>query len=325
MFNSLPGFGGAVLTRVRTVIPAQAHGQRLFRALFVDAGAGCVTVVARGGLFQWQQIHGMITFGRFLNLEFDGLAGLEALETVHLDVGIVNEEVLAPFIGANESVPLGVVEPFHLAGSHGDTPAFPMAVVILVVPERVDAGWGHRRHLHGFTRITFHRGTEAVNPRSTGVMPGRRGDDLNRDDGLLHRQQRYKNLVGEMHRKRSLMRVAKLVIGNQDPPDPQEPERPDHDDDLAVEESRPGVEEPPMYKVVMLNDDYTPMEFVVEVLERFFGMNREKATQVMLTVHTEGRAICGVFTRDVAETKADQVVDYARENQHPLLCQVEQA
>lgn len=131
-------------------------------------------------------------------------------------------------------------------------------------------------------------------------------------------------MVVEMYHKRSLMRAWKLAMGNQDPP-PEEPERPDRDDDLAVEEARPRVKEPPMYKVVMLNDDYTPMEFVVEVLELFFGMNREKATQVMLTVHTEGRATCGVFTRDVAETKADQVVDYARENQHPLLCQVEQA
>lgn len=105
----------------------------------------------------------------------------------------------------------------------------------------------------------------------------------------------------------------------------QNPEDPDRQGDLAVEEARPKVKQPPLYKVVMLNDDYTPMEFVVEVLETFFAMDREKATRVMLTVHTEGKATCGVFTRDIAETKAAQVVDYARENQHPLLCQVEQA
>jgi len=129
-----------------------------------------------------------------------------------------------------------------------------------------------------------------------------------------------------MYEKRSLMASKRdTLVGTRGASGPDEPEQPGHDDDLAVEEARPRVKEPPMYKVVMLNDDYTPMEFVVEVLERFFGMNREKATQVMLTVHTEGRATCGVFTRDVAETKADQVVDYARENQHPLLCQVEQA
>lgn len=105
----------------------------------------------------------------------------------------------------------------------------------------------------------------------------------------------------------------------------QNPLEPDRPGDLAVEESKPKLKPPPMYKVVLLNDDYTPMEFVVEVLEVFFGMNREKATRIMLTVHTQGKAVCGVFTRDVAETKAALVVDYARENQHPLMCQVEQS
>lgn len=95
------------------------------------------------------------------------------------------------------------------------------------------------------------------------------------------------------------------------------------DGDVAVQEAKPALKRPPLYKVVMLNDDYTPMDFVVEVLETFFGMTREKATRVMLTVHTEGKAVCGVFTRDIAETKAAQVNQYARENQHPLLCEIE--
>ena len=73
----------------------------------------------------------------------------------------------------------------------------------------------------------------------------------------------------------------------------------------------------------MLNDDYTPMEFVVEVLQMFFGMNREKATQVMLAVHATGKAVCGIFPRDIAETKAEQVNQYSRESQHPLLAAVE--
>ena len=75
----------------------------------------------------------------------------------------------------------------------------------------------------------------------------------------------------------------------------------------------------------MLNDDYTPMEFVVQVLESIFGMNREKATQVMLHVHTRGRGVCGVYTKDIAETKVSQVNDYARSHQHPLLCTMEEA
>jgi len=95
------------------------------------------------------------------------------------------------------------------------------------------------------------------------------------------------------------------------------------DGDLAVQEAKPKVKKPPLYKVVLLNDDYTPMEFVVEVLEIFFRMNREQATHVMLTVHTRGKGVCGIYTRDIAETKMTQVNQYSREHQHPLLCEVE--
>ncbi len=86
---------------------------------------------------------------------------------------------------------------------------------------------------------------------------------------------------------------------------------------------RPKTKKPSMYKVLILNDDYTPMEFVVETLEIFFGMDREKATRVMLVVHTQGKATCGIYSRDVAETKAAQVNQYARDNEHPLLCEIE--
>ena len=97
----------------------------------------------------------------------------------------------------------------------------------------------------------------------------------------------------------------------------------DPDIGLATAEAKPELKRPPMYKVLLLNDDYTPMEFVVEVLESFFRMNREQATHVMLTVHTQGKGVCGIFTRDIAETKAAQVNQYARESEHPLLCEVE--
>lgn len=90
---------------------------------------------------------------------------------------------------------------------------------------------------------------------------------------------------------------------------------------LAPDEVK--LKPPPLYRVVLLNDDYTPMEFVVEVLRRFFGMNVETATRVMLKVHTEGKGVCGVFPRDIAETKAHQVNDYARECEHPLLSDIE--
>ena len=92
---------------------------------------------------------------------------------------------------------------------------------------------------------------------------------------------------------------------------------------LTLAESKPELKRPPLFKVVLINDDYTPMEFVVEVLEIFFRMNREQATHVMLNVHTQGKGVCGIYTRDIAETKSAQVNQYARENQHPLLCEIE--
>jgi ATP-dependent Clp protease adaptor protein ClpS len=99
----------------------------------------------------------------------------------------------------------------------------------------------------------------------------------------------------------------------------------DQGDGLAVETAKPEVKQPPLYKVILLNDDYTPMEFVVLVLQTFFRMSREKATQIMLHVHTRGVGVCGVYTRDIAETKVHQVNDFSRSNQHPLLCTMEEA
>jgi ATP-dependent Clp protease adaptor protein ClpS len=94
---------------------------------------------------------------------------------------------------------------------------------------------------------------------------------------------------------------------------------------LSVQEAKPELKRPPMYKVLLLNDDYTPMEFVVQVLETFFAMTREKATQIMLHVHTRGVGVCGTYTRDIAETKVAQVNDYSRSHQHPLMCTMEEA
>jgi ATP-dependent Clp protease adaptor protein ClpS len=94
---------------------------------------------------------------------------------------------------------------------------------------------------------------------------------------------------------------------------------------LVVEEASPKLKKPPLFRVVLLNDDYTPMEFVVDVLQRIFGMDRVKATRVMLEVHTKGKGVCGVFTYEIAETKVAQVTAYARQHQHPLLCTMEEA
>jgi ATP-dependent Clp protease adaptor protein ClpS len=94
--------------------------------------------------------------------------------------------------------------------------------------------------------------------------------------------------------------------------------------DLVVEEAQPRLRKPPLYQVVLLNDDYTPMEFVVDVLERIFSLDRTRATRVMLEVHTRGKGVCGVFTFEIAETKVAQVMTYARQHQHPLLCTMEE-
>lgn len=97
------------------------------------------------------------------------------------------------------------------------------------------------------------------------------------------------------------------------------------DDELALQEAQPKLKKPPLFKVLLLNDDFTPMEFVVHILETFFGMDYEKAHRVMLHVHQRGQGVCGVFTRDIAETKVELVNSYSRENQHPLKCTMEEA
>ena len=96
------------------------------------------------------------------------------------------------------------------------------------------------------------------------------------------------------------------------------------DGNLAIKEAQPKLKKPPLFKVLLLNDDFTPMDFVVEVLTGFFGLSEEKATQVMLQVHTQGVGVCGIFSQDVAETKVYLVNNYARENQHPLMCSMEE-
>ena len=95
-------------------------------------------------------------------------------------------------------------------------------------------------------------------------------------------------------------------------------------DDTILEAQRSKLKPPPMFKVMLLNDDYTPMEFVVVVLQKFFGMSRERATQVMLKVHREGMGVCGVYPKDVAATKVEQVMSFSRKHQHPLQCTMEE-
>ena len=97
----------------------------------------------------------------------------------------------------------------------------------------------------------------------------------------------------------------------------------DDEETSVVVETRPKTKRPPLYKVLLLNDDYTPMEFVVAVLERFFGMSHAQSFEIMLTVHQKGLAVVGVFSHEIAETKVAQVMDFARQHQHPLQCTME--
>ncbi|WP_319244957.1 ATP-dependent Clp protease adapter ClpS [uncultured Propionivibrio sp.] len=97
-----------------------------------------------------------------------------------------------------------------------------------------------------------------------------------------------------------------------------------HQSGTTLEAQRTRLAPPPLYTVLLLNDDFTPMDFVIHVLQKFFSMNRERAAQIMLKVHVEGQGICGVYPRDVAATKVEQVTNYARENQHPLACVMEE-
>ena len=113
-----------------------------------------------------------------------------------------------------------------------------------------------------------------------------------------------------------------LLILNQDG---DQEDHSGHDGSTALATAKPALKKPSLFKVVMMNDDYTPMDFVVEVLMTFFGKSEEQATQVMLAVHTQGKAVCGVYTRDIAETKAAQVNQYSTECEHPLICEIERA
>ncbi len=118
--------------------------------------------------------------------------------------------------------------------------------------------------------------------------------------------------------QRTWVSMTNLDIIMQDPSDGN-----DEGDTSVIVETRPKTKRPPLYKVLLLNDDYTPMEFVVAVLERFFGMNHSQAFEIMLTVHKKGLAVVGVFSHEIAETKVSQVMDFSRRHQHPLQCTME--
>lgn len=130
--------------------------------------------------------------------------------------------------------------------------------------------------------------------------------------------------VVNMNDVRLLQALQELGVSPRLGPDvPDEPNEGDTEGDVLTAPAEPKLKKPPMYKVVILNDDFTPMEFVVHILESFFVLSREKATQIMLSIHTTGSGVAGIFPRDIAETKSEQVNQYAQENNHPLMSTVE--
>ena len=152
------------------------------------------------------------------------------------------------------------------------------------------------------------------------------GPDMQVDVALIRNHQ--SNIVGAMTDKFKYygeLQLSVIRMGDKDDGAPVGNERRGDNDIGVVVQTQPKTKKPAMYKVIMLNDDYTPMEFVILVLERFFNKGEQAATRIMLHVHQKGVGVCGVFTYEVAETKVQQVMDLAQKHQHPLQCTLEKA
>lgn len=245
----------------------------------------------------------METIARRLDIKLDLLPGLEGLVAVHIDIGVVHKEIFAARVGPDETIPFGIIEPLDAPGWH---------IHIL---------WGlvlaTASSVIGIVVVLLRFGSQA---NSRGLVSSCQDPIAIMTDMVLGRimQASYVHTVTMKTPVEMKTPEHHLVFNTRD-----SETDPDRHEGIAVEESKPELAPPPMYTVVFMNDDYTPMDFVVEVLEFFFSLDRESATRVMLAIHTQGRANVGRYSRDVAETKAMQVVDYAQQNQHPLMCKVE--
>ncbi|MEE9326050.1 MAG: ATP-dependent Clp protease adapter ClpS [Cocleimonas sp.] len=132
-------------------------------------------------------------------------------------------------------------------------------------------------------------------------------------------------MVESLNQRKHIYRIGKVINSVTKVVNNQSGDEFDQDSGLMVQESRPEVAEPKRYMVILVNDDFTPMEFVVEILRQFFSHDEESATRIMLNVHTKGKGVCGIFSKDIAETKVVLVNEFAQENEHPLLCTMEKA
>lgn len=164
------------------------------------------------------------------------------------------------------------------------------------------------------------------------------GVSIQGEKGVAAQQQRARAPMGGTHKRLKglekglpLVHISLWIVPPERDPEVHRVERPPiramaekPSGSTLTKPSETQTKPPPMYQVVMYNDDYTPMEFVVEVLQLFFALPRERATQIMLKVHTEGRGVCGIYPRDVASSKVEQVTEYSRQHQHPLQCAMEE-
>ncbi len=186
---------------------------------------------------------------------------------------------------------------------------------------KIEVIWGHTCGLSGIYNVRFEGGKVIL--RHEMALPF----DVSSDGGAFSEQGLSKELGSEVFQLHTCAAGGIVCGPGGNEPGPKEPGREGGDEGDGrtgvVIETRPKTKRPRLFKVLLLNDDYTPMEFVVHVLERFFGKDMEEATEIMLHVHHKGVGICGVYTYEVAETKVTQVTDFSRKHQHPLQCTME--
>ena len=204
----------------------------------------------------------------------------------------MREEIIFEIICNDKAVAFGVVEPLYFANRHSGPRILPPQEALTIHPMQLQS---------------------QVRTRSRAIQCVCWLDNAH----AAHRLERLKE--DGLIRRTTFDTFPPVIVSADD----DDPSGNDSGSGLATATAKPKLARPPMFKVILLNDDYTPMEFVVHVIQKFFAYDLEKATRLMLVVHTEGAAVVGIFPRDIAETKSEQVNLYAQENHHPLMSTIE--
>ena len=273
------------------------------------------------GLTDDLEVDGVKTHVGGMHIETHQLAGTQAAVAIHLDVAEVHEDVVAPGVGADEAVTLGIVEPLDGPGRHVDASGCFAHLLLLFTPCPMTDLSGEPQHDEVMVRQV-----NAGRPEIVALHAPKAWVDAHLPALSLCYSQVMKIEFSAVPLPAlpALCQAAFPTMPRAAGPDRQD-DLPDADAHhlAVVDEIEPSLKPPRRYQVVILNDDYTPMEFVIDVLQQFFSLSEEQATRLMLQVHHQGRAGVGNYSRDVAETKAALVVEYARQHEHPLLCQAE--